>query len=164
MAKTKAQKAETLTKLTDVFKKTGNAVVVHFKGVSVAEESAMRRSLREAGLAYFVAKKTLIRKALTDNGFQTPVLDGEVAVVYNTTEEDTTAPSRMAHKFSKDFGAERFSLLAGIFEEKLQDQQGINEIATIPSMEVLRGMFAQVINSPLQRFAVALSEVAKTKN
>lgn len=137
--------------------------MVHFKGVSVAEESAMRRSLREEGLSYFVAKKTLIKKAIGDNGFTAPELDGEVAVVYNTTSEDTTAPSRLAHKFSKDFGAERFSLLAGIFEEKLQDKAGITEIATIPSMDVLRGMFANVINSPLQRFAIALSEVAKTK-
>ena len=163
MAKTKAQKQEMLTRLTEALKKTGSSALVHFKGVSVAEESAMRRSLREQGLAYFVSKKTLIKKVLTDNGFALPELGGEVAVIYNTTSTDTTAPARLAHEFSKNLGGERFALFAGIFEEKIQDKKGITEIATIPSMDILRGMFANVLNSPMQRFAIALSEVAKTK-
>ncbi len=163
MAKTKQQKQAILARLMDALKKDRSSALVHFKGVSVAEESAMRKSLREQGLAYFVAKKTLIKKALAEQGFNAPTLDGEVAVIYNTASTDTTAPARLAHGFAKTLGAERFSLLAGIFEERLQDKVGITEIATIPSVDVLRGMFANVLNSPLQRFAIALSEVAKIK-
>lgn len=163
MAKTKQQKQEILQRLSEALKKENSSVLVHFKGVSVAEESAMRRSLREQGLAYFVAKKTLIKRVLADNGFNAPELDGEVAVIYNTTSEDTTAPARLAHEYGTKFGSERFTLLAGIFESKIQDKVGITEIATIPSMDVLRGMFANVINSPIQRVAIALAEVAKTK-
>lgn len=163
MAKTKQQKQEILARLSDALRKDNSSALVHFKGVSVAEESAMRRSLREQGLAYFVAKKTLIKRVLAGIGFNAPELDGEVAVIYNTTGEDSTAPARIAHEYATKFGEARFTLLAGIFESKMQDKAGITEIATIPSMDVLRGMFANVLNSPMQRFAVALSEVAKTK-
>jgi len=163
MAKTKAQKKEILDRLTEALAKTGNAVLVHFTQMTVADESAMRRSLREAGLSYFVAKKTLIRKALADNGMNAPELDGEVAVVYNTTNTDPTAPARLAHEFGEKFGTDRLSLLAGIFEEEIQNKEGIKEIATIPATPVLRGMFVNVINSPIQGLVIALNAVAEKK-
>lgn len=164
MAKTKAQKADILSRLQDALKKTGSSVVVHFKGLSVKDESMMRRELKEKGLAYFVAKKTLIKKAITDGGLgEVGGLEGEVAVVYNTEASDTTAPARLAYEYSKQFGAERFSLLNGIFEEKLQGQEGILEIATIPPTPVLRGMFVNVINSPIQGLVIALNGIAEKK-
>ena len=165
MAKTKAQKKETLDRLMTAFKSGLPAVFVHFRGVTVADESAMRKSLKSEGITYYVAKKTLIGKALTDSGVKgtAPALDGEVAVAYATTGDDETLPARLAHGFSKQFGAERFSLVGGIFEKALKSKEEITVIATIPSMQVLRGMFANVINSPRQRFAVVLSKVAETK-
>ena len=166
MAKTKAQKKVTLDRIMAAFKSGMPAVFVHFKGVTVADESAMRKSLKSEGVSYFVAKKTLIGKALTESGVKgtVPALDGEVAVAYATSGNDETLPARLTHGFSKQFGAERFSLIGGIFEKMLKCREDMVEIATIPSMQVLRGMFANVISSPRQRFAVVLSKVAEIKN
>lgn len=166
MAKTKQQKAAILDRLKAALTKVNASVFVHFKGLTVADESAMRRSLKEQGVSYFVAKKTLIRKAVTENGIagSLPELGGEVAVAYaHEGNTDTTLPSRLIYEFGKKFGGEKLVLLGGVFEEKLQDQRAIVEIATIPSIPVLRGMFANVINSPIQRFAIALGQVAGKK-
>lgn len=124
----------------------------------------MRRALRADNVKYFVAKKTLIRRALESLGHKHDdmPLDGEVAIAYGGGD-DATAAARLVHDFGKKL-ADKLVILGGIFEGKLVDQTMMQEIATIPSMQTLRGMFAQVINSPRQRFAVVLSEVAKTKN
>jgi large subunit ribosomal protein L10 len=164
MAKTKAEKAVIIDKLVDAFKNSTSSVFVHFSKVSVADETAMRRALRADNVKYFVAKKTLIRRALESLGHKHDdmPLDGEVAIAYGGGD-DATAAARLVHDFGKKL-ADKLVILGGIFEGKLVDQTMMQEIATIPSMQVLRGMFAQVINSPRQRFAVVLSEVAKTKN
>ena len=164
MAKTKAEKGVVIDKLVDAFKNSTSSVLVHFSKVTVAEESAMRRSLRQAGVIYFVAKKTLIRRALEQLGHKHDALalDGEIAVAYGG-EGDSTAAARLVHDFTKKL-TDRLSIVGGIFEGALVSEAAMREIATIPSMDVLRGMFAQIINSPRSRFAIALSEVAKTKN
>lgn len=166
MAKTKEQKKAILERLNGAFSSGMPAVFIHFKGITVADESAMRKSLRNDGVSYFVAKKTLIGKALTDSAIAgtAPALDGEVAVAYAVTGDDETLPARAVHAFSKQFGAERFSILGGIFEKMLKGREEIVGVATIPSMTVLRGMFANIINSPRQRIALVLSKVAETKN
>src|SRR3990167_2710400 len=94
MAKTKEQKAAIVEKLEDGLK-AASAVFVHFTGVSVAEESAMRRSLRGDGVSYFVAKKTLIKRALDKLGHKHDdmPLKGEVAVAW-ASGDDATAPAR----------------------------------------------------------------------
>lgn len=164
MAKTKAEKAVIIDKLVDAFKNATSSVFVHFSKVSVTDETAMRRALRADNVKYFVAKKTLIRRALESLGHKHDdmPLDGEVAIAYGGGD-DATAAARLVHDFGKKL-ADKLVILGGIFEGKLVDQAMMQEIATIPSMQTLRGMFAQVINSPRQRFAVVLSEVAKTKN
>lgn len=163
MAKTKAEKAVIVEKLEKALKEGASSVLVHFNKLTVAEESAMRRELRKEGVSYFVAKKTLIRRALDTLGHahaDVP-MGGEVAVAYGG--EDSTAAARLVHEFGKKF-ADKLSILGGIFEGKLEGAAFMQEIATIPGMPTLRAMFAQVINSPRQRFAVVLSKVAETKN
>lgn len=164
MAKTKAEKAVVIEKLEKAFKEGASSVLVHFSKLTVAEESDMRRKLKEQGVSYFVAKKTLIRRALESLGHahaEVP-LDGEVAVAFGGGE-DATAPARLVHEFGTKL-VDKLSILGGIFEGKLVGQAQMQEIATIPPMATLRAMFAQVVNSPRQRFAVVLSKVAETKN
>jgi large subunit ribosomal protein L10 len=164
MAKTKAQKGEIITKLEDAFKNGASSVFVHFTKVTVAEESAMRRQLRKEGVSYFVAKKTLIRRALESLGHahaELP-LEGEVAIAYGGGE-DATVASRLIHEFGKKL-TDKLSILGGIFEGKLVDAAHMREIATIPPLKSLQAMFAQLLNSPRQRFAVVLSKVAEGKN
>ena len=164
MAKTKQEKGVIIDKLEDAFKNATSSVFVHFTRVTVADESAMRRALRNDGVKYFVAKKTLIRRALDKLGHQHAELplEGEVAVAYGGGE-DATAPARLVHELGKKF-VDKLSILGGIFEGALVDAGKMQEIATIPPMQTLRAMFAQILNSPRQRFAVVLSKVAETKN
>jgi len=163
MAKTKAEKGVIIDKLEDAFKTGASSVFVHFTKVTVAEESAMRRALRADGVSYFVAKKTLMRRALEKLGHahETLPLEGEVAVAYGGGEDSTVA-ARLVHEFGKKL-TDKLTILGGIFEGKLVDGVKMQEIATIPPMATLRAMFAQLVNSPRQRFAVVLSKVAEKK-
>lgn len=163
MAKTKAEKQQVISKLEQAFKDAASSVFVHFSQLSVADESAMRRNLRTEGVTYFVAKKTLIRRALESLGHKADDVDleGEVAVAYGGGA-DATAAARLVHETGKKL-VDKLFILGGIFEGKLVGKAAMQEIATIPPLQSLRGMFANIINSPRQRFAIALSEVAKTK-
>lgn len=160
MAKTREQKAVIIDKLADAFKNATSSVFVHFTKVTVADESMMRRKLRADGVSYFVAKKTLIRRALGQLGHKHDdlPLEGEVAVAYGGGA-DATAAARLVHEFGRKF-VDKLTILGGLFEGKLVGGAKMQEIATIPSMKVLRGMFVNVINSPIAGLAVVLKAIA----
>jgi large subunit ribosomal protein L10 len=122
----------------------------------------MRRSLREKGVGYFVAKKTLMRRVFDEAQFEgeMPKLDGEIAVAYGT---DQIAPAQGVREFEKQF-AENISIVGGVFAKEYKDKVAMTEIASIPSMHVLRGMFVNLINSPIQGLAVALNAIADKKS
>lgn len=161
MAITKEKKQEIVAKIQDIANRAKTLVWVQFKGLSVAEQSQMRKALRAAGVGYTVAKKSLMVRGLADAKFggEMPELQGEVALAYG---EDELAPARELLTFVKKFGG-TLAFAGGVFGGKYVDKAGIAAIAAIPGMETLRAMFAQVINSPRSRLAVVLSEVAKTK-
>ncbi|OGG52838.1 50S ribosomal protein L10 [Candidatus Kaiserbacteria bacterium RIFCSPLOWO2_12_FULL_53_8] len=163
MAKTKAEKGVIIDKLEDAFKNATSSVFVHFTKVTVADESAMRRALRQSEVSYFVAKKTLIRRALDKLGHKHEELplEGEVAVAYGGGA-DATVAARLVHEFGRKM-IDKLTILGGIFEGKLVGAAQMQEIATIPSMQVLRGMFVNVINSPIQGLAIALNAIAQKK-
>lgn len=163
MAKTKEQKIAIVEKLEDALKNATSTVFVHFNKLNVADETALRRGLRGENIRYFVAKKTLIRRALESLGHKTDglTLDGEVAVAYGAGE-DTTAPARIIHDAAKKL-VDKLAILGGIFEGKLVGKAEMTEIATIPSVQVLRGMFANVINAPISGLAIALKAIADKK-
>ncbi len=162
MAITKQKKEEIVGKVAGIAKDAKTLVFAKFKGLTVAQQSEMRKALRTQDIGYTVAKKTLLRRGLDTAGYagEAPVLDGEIGLVYGA---DELAPAREMAVFVKKFG-DALSFAGGVFGGKYVDKDEITSIAAIPGMETLRAMFAQVINSPRQRFAVVLSEVAKTKN
>jgi large subunit ribosomal protein L10 len=163
MKQTKDQKIAIVSELTDSLKSAASTVFVGYKGMNVADETAMRKALRAENIRYTVVKKTLIRRALENLGLASKEasMPGEVALAYGGGD-DATAAARLIHKFGAEFKG-KLAILGGIFEGKLVGDAAMTEIATIPSMQVLRGMFANVINSPRQRFAVVLSKVAEKK-
>lgn len=165
MAKTRQQKEEILSRLRDGLGNAASTIFVHFTKVKVAEEQKLRAQLKADGVSYFVAKKSLIGKALEGTGIEgsMPTLDGEVAVVYNAADGDPTAPARGVYSIGKELTPERFAIIGGIFENKFLDKSAMTEIATIPPMLALRGMFVNVINSPIQGLAVALNAIATKK-
>lgn len=158
MAITKDKKKEILEKLQDVAKKD-SVVFVNFHGLPVTETSEMRSKLREEDVSYFVTKKTLIRKAFEDSDVagDLPELEGELAVAY---ADDFTAPAREVYKFQKEY-SDSISILGGVFEGKFLDKAEMEEIAQIPSHDTLKGMFVNVINSPIQGFIMTLKAYAE---
>jgi large subunit ribosomal protein L10 len=163
MAITKAKKTDIVAKLSDAFTKATSVVFVKFGKLSVADTSAMRKALKADGTQYVVAKKTLIRRALADKGYEgtLPELPGEIAIAWSA--DDATAPARGIWEHGKKH-KESLSIVGGIFEGAFADAAKMVAIATIPPVGILRGMFVNVINSPRQRFALALGEVAKLKS
>jgi large subunit ribosomal protein L10 len=162
MAKTKAQKIQAVEQFEQKLKTGTSVVFVHFKGISVAEESKVRVALRGENVGYTVIKKSLARRALTNLGHGTDLkLEGEIAMAYDITGTgDPTAPARRIFGFTKELKPDRFLIVGGIFEGKLVDGVAMNEIATIPPIQVLRGMFVNVINSPIAGLARVLQAVA----
>jgi large subunit ribosomal protein L10 len=164
MAITKDKKRDIVAKLTDAFKEASSVAFVSFSKLTVKDASRVRKELAETGVRYYVAKKTLIRLALKKHGYEgeVPDLPGEVAVAWTAGESDTTAPARRVHDLGKKLkGA--VALVGGVFEGVFADVAKMTEIALIPSLGALRGMFANIINSPRARFAIALGEVSKKK-
>lgn len=160
MAITKAKKQTILGKLEEIKKNSETIVFVNFKGVTVKDTTEMRRAMREAGVNYFVAKKTLMKRIFTGYEGEMPELEGEIAVAYST---DAIAPAQNVKDFAKKY-KDAIAIAGGIFQGVFKNKAEMTEIASIPSLQVLRGMFAQLINSPRQRFAVVLSKVAEVRS
>ncbi len=164
VAITKEKKQEIVAKLQGIWK-SPSVAFVQFSKLTVANAQALRRALREAGSGYFVSKKTLIRKSLegTKIAGEIPTLDGEVAVAYLEKGDDITAPAREIFGFEKKL-EKAVKLIGGIFEGKFIGQDQAMSLATIPSRQTLLAQFTNLVNSPIQRLVVGLSEVAKKKS
>ncbi|MBP9836729.1 MAG: 50S ribosomal protein L10 [Candidatus Pacebacteria bacterium] len=160
MAITKAKKQDILAKLETVRDSSESIVFVHFKGLTMANTTAMRKGLREKGVSYFVAKKTLMKRAFgTTFTGEMPNLDGEIAVAYST---DAIAPAQSVKEFSEKF-KNNVSIVGGVFQGVFKSQAEMTEIASIPPLQTLRGMFVNVINSPIQGLVIALDAIAAKK-
>lgn len=163
MAITKQKKVEVTQKVADALKEAVSVVFVHFKGLPVSDTDAMRTQLRSNGIGYYVAKKTLIKRALTSAGFkgEIPDMPGEIAIAWSSG--DPTLAARDIYEVGKKHkGA--LSIVGGVFEGAYADAVAMNAIATIPPVPVLRGMFVNVINSPIQGLAIVLNQIAEKKS
>jgi large subunit ribosomal protein L10 len=161
MAITKAKKVEIIERLSEIKTNADAIVFVHYTGLSLADTTAMRKELREQGVGYFVAKKTLMARVFGDSFTGTmPTLDNEIAIAYST---DPMAPAQSVKSFSEKY-KDKFVIVGGVFQGVFKDKAEMTEIASIPSLQVLRGMFVNIINSPIQGLAVALQAVADKKS
>lgn len=136
-------------------------VFAGFSGVTVADATLMRRTLKAQGVSYKVTKKKLLEKALASMKVtgEAPKLAGQTAIAY---AEDLVAPAREVFAAGKKLDG-KVKILGGIFDGVYKDAAAMMAIATIPPTPVLRGMFVNIINSPIQRFVIALDQIAKTK-
>lgn len=161
MAISKQKKVEVVDKLKGAFKSAKSLVFVNFHGLKVADATSMRRTLKSGGVSYTVAKKTLTDRALEQEKFSgtKPALEGELAIAWG---EDLVSPAREVYAFQKKF-PENLKIMGGVFESRFLSALEMTEIAKIPGLETLRGMFVNIINSPIQRLAIVLNEISKTK-
>lgn len=161
MARTKAQKKEILDKLKDILDGAKSLVFVNIHGLGVTEATVMRKVLKKESVGLYVSKKTLATKAMALKKYQgsSPSLEGEVALAYGA---DLIAPARGIFEFQNKF-KDKVSILGGIFEDKYMSKEEMTEIASIPPLKTLQGMFVNVINSPIQGLVMALDQLSKKK-
>ncbi len=161
MAITKEKKADILKRLNDVLKSSVSVVFVNFHGLTSNDVNEVRATLNKENIGYFVAKKTLIRKALAEAKVEgeEPEFAGELGVVYST---DAIAPARGVYAFQKKL-EDKISILGGIFEGKFASKEMMTSVAQIPSLQTLHAQFVNLINSPLQGLVISLNEIAKKK-
>lgn len=160
MAITKEKKQEILTKLEGIKKDSDSIVFVNFKTMTGNDITAMRAKLRDEGVGYFVAKKTLIARAFAGE-FEgdAPELEGEIAVAYSN---DAIAPAQNIKAFMGQF-KDKIIIAGGVFQGVYKNKEEMTEIASIPALPVLRGMFVNVINSPIQGLVLGLNAIAEKK-
>lgn len=135
------------------------AVLVDYRGLTVAQDTALRKELREAGITYKVYKNTMINFAVKDTVFAdlSQKLDGPTAIAI--TDGDSTAPARILAKFAKT--ADKLELKAGVVEGTYFDEKGIMAIADVPSKEVLLGRLFGSMKSPITNLARVLNQIAE---
>lgn len=140
---------------------SNSMVFVSFHALKVADATAMRRELTKNGVGFFVAKKTLTKRALDSKKYEgsIPALAGEFGLAYG---KDLVAPARGVYEFQKKL-KDQVTIVGGVFEKKYMDKEGMTAIASIPPIKTLYGMFVNVINSPIQGLVIALDQVAKKK-
>ena len=136
-------------------------VLVNYSGITVEQDTILRKELREAGVQYKVYKNTMMHRAFEGTACESlaPHLHGTNALAISDT--DATAPARILAKFAKTCPA--LELVAGVVEGNYNDQAGIQAMANIPSREELLGKLLGSIQSPITNFARVLNQIAEQK-
>ena len=136
-----------------------SVVLVDYRGLTVAQDTELRKQLREAGITYKVYKNTMMNFAFKGTDFEAlaPFLDGPSAVAISTT--DATAPARVLAKFAQT--ANKLEIKAGVVEGTLYDAEGMKEISAIPSREELLSKLLGSIQSPIANFARCMNQLAE---
>ena len=137
------------------------AVVVDYRGLTVEQDTKLRKQLREAGVSYKVYKNTLIKRAAEGTEFAAldPHLEGPTALAVSKT--DATAPARILAEFAKT--APALEIKGGVVEGVYYDEKGMAQISSIPSREVLLGKLLGSIQSPITNFARVLKQIAEAQ-
>ncbi len=145
--------------ISDTIKDAQSVVVVDYRGLTVAEDTQLRRQLREAGITYKVYKNTLVKRAVEGTEFEnlTDVLEGPSAFAVST--DDATAPARIIAQFAKK--APKLEIKAGVVEGTYYDADGMKVIADIPNRETLLSRLLGSMQSPITNFARVLNQIAE---
>ena len=133
-------------------------VLVDHCGLTVEQDTQLRKAMREAGIVYKVYKNTMLTLAVKGTVYEplTQHFDGPSAVAISKT--DATAPARILSEFAKD--AEKLEFKAGVVEGTYYDAKGIAAIANVPSREVLLGRLLGSMKSPVANFARVINQIA----
>ena len=136
-----------------------SVVLVDYRGLTVEQDTALRKQLREAGITYKVYKNTMMNFAFKGTDFEAlaPYLEGPSAIAIST--EDATAPARELCKFAKE--ADKLEIKGGVVEGTAYDAKGIGEIAKIPSREELLSRLLGSMQSPIANFARVMNQLAE---
>ena len=140
-------------------KDAASVVVVDYRGLTVAEDTQLRKQLREAGVTYKVYKNTLVSRAVEGTDFESlrDVLEGPSA--FAVSADDATAPARILAKFAKT--APKLEIKAGVVEGTYYDAEGMKAIASVPSREELLSKLLGSLQSPIANLSRVLNQIAE---
>ncbi|WP_294373272.1 50S ribosomal protein L10 [uncultured Clostridium sp.] len=150
-----------VAEIKEKLEKATSVVLSQYQGLTVEEDTALRKNLREAGVEYKVYKNTLVTLAAKELGLEGIVeyLEGPVAIAFGY--EDVTVAARILNDFAKDHS--KLELKAGIVEGEIYDNAKIKQLATIPSKEVLIAKLLGSIKSPIASFVRVINAIAESK-
>ncbi len=152
------QKQKAVAELADLMKNAASGVIVNYQGITVDNDTKMRKALRDAGVKYMVMKNTLTGRACDEVGYGElkQYLTGMTAIA--VSENDPVAPAKILKEYADK--VESFNLLAGFVDGAVIDEKTVEELASIPAKEVLIAKFLGSIKSPVYGLAYALQAVA----
>lgn len=158
--KTLLQKQAVVEALTESLKNSDAGVLVDYRGITVADDTKLRRELREAGVEYSVVKNTLLRRAAQEVGLGelTTVLEGTTALA--VCKEDPFAAAKILCKFADDSKG-KFTIKAGYVDGKVLDVNGVVEMSKIPSKDALLSTVLGTFNAPIAALARVLNAIAE---
>ncbi len=135
------------------------AVVVDYRGLTVEQDTQLRKQLREAGIVYKVYKNTMVRIAAKGTAFEQfdKYLEGPTALA--VSKDDATAPARLIAKFAKT--APKLEFKGGVVEGQLFDAAGMAAVAEVPGREILLGRLFGSMQSPVANFARVIKQIAE---
>lgn len=153
----RAQKAETVESLKGVFAGAGIVVVGHYAGLTVAELTTLRSRLRQANAGLKVVKNRLVKLAIdgTQHAGGAHLFTGPTAIAYSA---DPIAATKVAVQYAKE--KERFVLLGGLFGDQVLDPKAVQALATLPSLDELRGKIIGLVQAPATKIAGVLAAPA----
>ena len=139
--------------------KASSAVLVDYRGLTVEQDTRLRKALREAGVVYKVYKNTYMKRAFegTDFAQLDDTLEGPSAIAFGI--DDATAPARILSQFAKE--APALEIKAGVVEGTFYDAKGMQAIANIPSRDVLISRLLGSLQSPITNMARVLKQIAE---
>ena len=151
------QKKQIVADLTEQLKNSVAGVVVDYKGVNVADDTKLRKELREAGVEYTVVKNTLLGRAIegTSLADMSSVLEGTTAIA--TSKDDYVAAARILNKYAEKSNS--FSIKSGYLDDEVISLEKITSLAKLPSREVLLATVLNAFNAPIASFARAVQAI-----
>ena len=157
-----AKKAEAVKNVNEMLTNAETAIVVDYRGLTVAEVTDLRKQLRDAGIKMMVIKNKILERAVEGTDYEDlkSTFVGPTAVAFS--DEDAIAPAKILKKFADDH--EALEIKGGFIEKKVQTLYKINEYATLPSREDLLSMLASALQDPMRKIARAVKAVADKKS
>ncbi len=148
-----------VAEISENIKDAQSVVLVDYRGLTVEQDTQLRKTLREAGVGYKVYKNTFMNFAFKGTACEdlAPYLEGPSAMAYSAT--DATAPARILAEFAKK--ADKLEIKAGVVEGTVYDAKGMQRIADIPSREVLLSRLLGSMQSPIANFARVMKQLAE---
>ena len=145
--------------IAEEIKDAQSVVLVDYRGLTVAQDTELRKQLREAGVVYKVYKNTMMKRAFEGTEFEglENCLEGPSAIA--VSKDDATAPARILCKFAKD--APALELKGGVVDGTVYDVAGLTELSKIPSREELLSKLLGSIQSPITNFARVIKQIAE---